>query len=115
MVRLALILCVIALFCAAAWLYTPDKSRAALEAIYARPPSTFVQLAGLRLHLRDTGPRDAPAVILLHGFGASLHTWEAWARNLDTKYRVIRFDLPGFGLTGADPSGDYSDARSLTV
>lgn len=115
MAKLALFLCVLVLLCAMAWLYTPDKPRAALEAVYAKPPSMFVQVAGVRLHLRDTGPRDAPAVILLHGFGASLHTWDAWARSLDATYRVIRFDLPGFGLTGADPTGDYSDARSLTV
>lgn len=97
------------------WLYTPDEPRAALEARYAAAPSSFLQVAGLRLHLRDTGPRDARAVILMHGFGASLHTWEAWARLLETDHRMIRFDLPGFGLTGADPTGDYTDARSIAV
>ena len=45
---------------ALAWLYTPDKPRAALEAEYAQPPSVFLDIAGLRLHVRDTGPRDAP-------------------------------------------------------
>jgi pimeloyl-ACP methyl ester carboxylesterase len=54
-------------------------------------------------------------VILLHGFGASLETWEPWAERLSTRYRVIRFDLPGFGLTGADPTGDYSDTRAMAV
>ncbi len=100
---------------AAIWLYTPDRSRAALEAKYAGPPSIFMTVAGIRLHLRDTGPKDAPAIILLHGFGSSLLTWEAWARSLSADYRVIRFDLPGFGLTGADPTGDYTDARTLKV
>ena len=99
----------------AAWLYTPDKPRATLEARYAAPPSTFVDAAGIRLHVRDTGPRDAPALVLLHGFGGSLHTWDAWAARLDSTYRVIRLDLPGFGLTGPDPAGDYTDARSHTV
>ena len=68
---------------------------------------------GVRLRLRDTGPRDAPAVIFLHGFCASLDTWEPWARALSARFRVIRFDLPGFGLTGPDPTGDYSDAREM--
>ena len=86
------------------WLYTPDKPQAALEAEYAPPPSRFVQAAGVRLHVRDTGPRNAPAVLLLHGFGASLHTWEAWAEPLSANHRVIRLDLPGFGLTGPDPT-----------
>ena len=97
------------------WLYTPDRPRAELEAKYLQNPGDYLEVAGLRLHLRDSGPRDAPAVILLHGFGASLHTWEPWAQALTTDHRVIRFDLPGFGLTGADPSGDYSDARAVQV
>ncbi|UPY37538.1 alpha/beta fold hydrolase [Sediminicoccus sp. KRV36] len=97
------------------WLYTPDKPRAALEARYADTPSQFLELDGVRLHLRDTGPRSAPAVLLLHGFGSSLHTWEEVAQGLEADFRVIRFDLPGFGLTGADRTGDYSDARSHAV
>jgi pimeloyl-ACP methyl ester carboxylesterase len=52
---------------------------------------------------------------MLHGFGSSLHTWEPWANALSDKYRVVRYDLPGFGLTGADPTGDYSDRRGMQV
>jgi pimeloyl-ACP methyl ester carboxylesterase len=100
---------------AGAWFYTPDKSRAALEAKYDAPATTFVPVDGLRLRVRDTGPKGAPVVILLHGFGSSLDTWEPWAKILADRYRVIRFDLPGFGLTGPDPTGDYSDARSIQV
>ena len=109
---LAVILLTIA---AAAWLYTPDRKRAALEAEYGATPAEFLSVAGLRLHVRDTGQRDAPAVILLHGFGSSLQTWDGWAAVLQTRFRVIRFDLPGFGLTGADPTRDYSDARTVQV
>ena len=94
------------------WLYAPDKPRAVLEAAY---PGEYRSVDGVRLRLRDTGPRDAPAVILLHGFGASLETWEPWAQALSAHFRVIRFDLPGFGLTGADPTGDYSDAREMKI
>lgn len=112
---IAIVVVAAAILGTAAWLYTPDRPRAALEQKYALPPSTFLDVAGLRMHVRDTGPRDAPAIILLHGFGASLHTWEDWARVLDAEYRVIRFDLPGFALTGPDPTGDYSDARSVAV
>ena len=97
------------------WLYDPDKPRAALEARYAQAPSQFIEVTGLRLHMRDTGPRDAPELLLLHGFGSSLHTWEDWARLLEDRFRVIRIDLPGFGLTGADPTGDYADARANAV
>jgi pimeloyl-ACP methyl ester carboxylesterase len=98
-----------------AWLYAPDKPRAALETKYATPPSQFLVVDGVRLHVRDSGSTDAPAVILLHGFGSSLHTWEGWAQLLDADYRVVRFDLPGFGLTGPDPTEDYTDARSIDI
>jgi pimeloyl-ACP methyl ester carboxylesterase len=105
------------------WLYSPDKNRAELEAQYAAPPSRFMQVAGIRLHVRDSGPLalqpDTPAVILLHGFGSSLHTWDSgpssWAAGLAGTQRVIRIDLPGAGLTGADPTGDYSDARGVHI
>ena len=100
---------------AGALLYTPDKPRAELEAKYAPPPSRFVEAAGVRLHLRDTGPRNAPAVVLLHGFAASLHTWEPWAEALSVDRRVIRLDLPGFGLTGPDPTGNHTDTRAVEV
>lgn len=103
------------LVAAAIWLYTPDRPRAALEALYLAASSDYVQAAGMRLHVRDSGPREAPAIVLLHGFGSSLHTWEAWAGALAGRYRVIRLDLPGSGLTGPDPTGDYSDRRSREV
>ena len=105
----------IAVGAALAWLYTPDRRRADLEAEYAQPPSQFIDVAGIRLHVRDTGPKSAPALIFLHGFGSSLQTWDDWARDLESDHRVIRYDLPGFGLTGADPTGDYSDRRSIAV
>jgi pimeloyl-ACP methyl ester carboxylesterase len=114
-VMVILALLALAILGAGFWLYTPDKPRAALEAKYLDSPDDYLEVAGLRLHLRDTGPRDAPAVIMLHGFGASLHTWEPWAQALAGDHRVVRFDLPGSGLSGPDPGGDYSDARSVEV
>ena len=116
--KLALaILAVVLLLTAAAcaWLYTPDRNRTALEAEYGASPADFLTVSGLRLYVRDTGPRGAPVVILLHGFGASLQTWDACAAILQARMRVIRFDLPGFGLTGPDPTGDYTDARTVAV
>lgn len=107
---------VVVLLLGAGWyLYSPDKARAGLEAKYAPPPSQFLEVLGVRLHVRDTGPREAPALLMLHGLGSSLHTWENWARALEGRYRVVRLDLPSFGLTGADPSGDYSEARTQAV
>jgi pimeloyl-ACP methyl ester carboxylesterase len=106
---------VLILILGAWWLYAPDKPREKLEATYKVALSDYVDAAGVRVRVRDTGPRDAPAVILIHGFGSSLDTWDAWADRLQTDRRVVRFDLPGFGLTGPDPSGDYSDAHDEQV
>lgn len=103
------------LLAAAVWGYTPDESRSALEARYGVAATEYVEVDGVRLHLRDSGPKGAPVLVLLHGFGSSLQTWDAWSERLATRYRVIRFDLPGFGLTGADPSGDYSDDRAVRI
>ena len=101
-----------AILAATASLYTPDKPRAVLERKY---PAKDLSVAGIRLRVRDTGPRDAPALIMLHGFGASLQTWDGWSDILSHHFRVVRFDLPGFGLTGPDPTGDYSDARAMNI
>lgn len=114
-VKTFLALLLLALAAAAAWLYDPDRPRAALESTYAGPPSRFIEVLGVRLHVRDTGPPGAPALLMLHGFGASLHTWEALAPRLEPRFRVIRLDLPGFGLTGTDPADDYTDDRVIAV
>ncbi len=94
------------------WLWTPDRSREKLEAQYLNNPGDLVDMAGFRLHVRDTGPKTAPTIILLHGFGSSLQTWNGWAGQLERTYRVVRLDLPGAGLSDPDPTGDYTDART---
>jgi pimeloyl-ACP methyl ester carboxylesterase len=87
----------------------PDIPRAILEAKYAGPPSQFLTLReGTRAHVRDRGPRDALTLVLIHGSNASLYTWEPWAKRLSDRFRVITLDLPGHGLTGAVPNGDYT-------
>jgi pimeloyl-ACP methyl ester carboxylesterase len=88
---------------------TPDTDPAAMRAKYGAPPSQFVAInGGVTVHLRDEGPRDAPVIMLLHGSNADLHTWEPWVQALKGRYRVIRFDQVGHGLTGPDPREDYS-------
>jgi pimeloyl-ACP methyl ester carboxylesterase len=91
---------------------TPDTDAAEMRAKYGGPPSQFVEIGdGVTVHLRDEGPKDAPAIVLLHGSNADLHTWEPWVQTLKANYRVIRFDQVGHGLTGPDPAHDYSRAN----
>ena len=120
------VLLLLALLVTAGWAWTPDLDRATLEARYAAPPSQFVVAAGLRWHVRDTGP-DSPAasgdapvtaplqapILMLHGFGSSLHTWDAWAQALQATHRVVSVDLPGAGLSAPDPQGLYDDEHAL--
>jgi pimeloyl-ACP methyl ester carboxylesterase len=100
---------------AGVWAWAPDRSRADLEARYLGDSTYFREVAGARLRVRDTGPRSAPVLILMHGMGSSLDTWEPWARKLSDSYRVLRFDFPGSGLSEPDSTGDYGDARSLDL
>ncbi len=104
-----------ALIGATACAWTPDIPRQELAAEYLDAPNDLKEVSGAILHVRDTGPRDAEPLILIHGFGASLHTWEAWAKVLERDYRVIRLDLPGAGLSPPDPTNDYTDARVISL
>jgi pimeloyl-ACP methyl ester carboxylesterase len=91
-----------------------DRPPEALVARWALPPSDFVEVAGLAVHVRDEGPRGDPTpIVLLHGTSASLHTWDGWAAELSKTRRVVRLDLPGFGLTGPFTGGAGSAFPSI--
>jgi pimeloyl-ACP methyl ester carboxylesterase len=105
-------LVLVAALVAVAAFWQPDRSLDSLKARWATAPSQFVPVQGLNVHLRDVGPRDDPApIMLIHGTSASLHTWELWAAELSKTRRVVSFDLPGFGLTGPNAEGDYTIER----
>jgi pimeloyl-ACP methyl ester carboxylesterase len=88
----------------------PDVPVQQLVSRYALPPSDFIEIQGQLVHYRDEGPRNDPVpLVLIHGTSTSLHTWEGWVKALKGQRRVITFDLPGFGLTGPNASGDYRD------
>jgi pimeloyl-ACP methyl ester carboxylesterase len=110
MKRLGRIIAVLAavLFAAVLLLRVPDTDVAAMRAKYGGPPSQFVTLPdGPTVHYRDEGPRDAPVIMLLHGSNADLHTWQPWVDRLKDRYRLIRLDQRGHGLTGPAPDGSY--------
>jgi pimeloyl-ACP methyl ester carboxylesterase len=86
-----------------------DTPVAEVEAKWATPPSQFVEIDGVRMHYRDEGA--GPVVVLLHANYSSLFMWEPWVVALRERYRVIRLDLPAHGLTGPEPSGNYTLER----
>ena len=90
-------------------LQTPDTDVAAMRAKYGGPASRFAETTdGLSVHYRDQGCRDCPAILLVHGSNASLHTFEPLVENLKDRFRLVSYDQPGHGLTGPHPRDDYS-------
>ena len=73
-----------------------------------RAASRFVEASGLRWHLQEMGPADAPPLLLLHGTGAATHSWAGLAPRLAERFRVLAPDLPGHGFTDPLPPGRLS-------
>lgn len=101
-----------------------DLAPEVVKSRYSNEHSKFIKLDGLQqgieLHYRDEGIRaeenpDAPVLFLLHGIMASLHTWDGWVENLQGDFRIIRIDIPGFGLTGPYADGIYNIERSVDL
>lgn len=93
----------------AIWLglnWQPDLPLAQLKARWQLPSSKFIDIDSVSAHvaLTPSCQNHRPALVLLHGTAASLHTWQGWSEALEQDYCVIRMDLPGFGLTGAYPN-----------
>lgn len=103
------ILLIAAIVGLAIWGYTPDRDPKDLMEKYGQSPSRILPLPnGQKVHIRDEGPRNAPVLLLLHGSNSSLHTWDGWVSKLKEKYRIVRYDQPGHGLTGPQVKNDYS-------
>jgi pimeloyl-ACP methyl ester carboxylesterase len=64
----------------------------------ADPDSQFIEINGLELHVKTFGDGE-PAFLLLHGFGASLYSWNSVIGTLSEQGKVIVYDRPAFGLS----------------
>jgi pimeloyl-ACP methyl ester carboxylesterase len=89
-------------------IHWPGSPEEMLIALYANDRSHFLDIGGARAHICDNGNPDGIPVVLIHGASGSLHVWEGWVRALKHQARLILVDLPGHGLTGAWPRGDYT-------
>ena len=92
-------------------LIRPDIPVEELMDDYTDESSLFLTIDGMQVHVKDEG--DGPTLLFLHGMFASLHTWDPWAKAFVDQHRVVRVDLPGFGITGPHPHGDYSLRASM--
>lgn len=78
-----------------------------LKEKYATTTSQFLDFDGMQVHYRVEG--EGKPIVLIHGTGAALQTWDVWADSLvKNNFKVIRMDIPAFGLTGPNKTDDYS-------
>ncbi len=68
----------------------------------------FVTVDDTRVRFIDTGNADGPPVVLLHGFNATLNTWDPVIPALEDDHRIIALDLRGFGFSDRPEDQDYS-------
>ncbi len=103
---------------AGVWVFSnsaPDISIQTMKSKYATSASKFMEIDGgesglISVHYRDEGTITADSIplVLIHGTGSSLFTWDGWVKELGGKFRIIRLDLPAYGLTGPNKTHDYS-------
>jgi pimeloyl-ACP methyl ester carboxylesterase len=94
----------------------PEIPYDVLDARYASAQSHFADLpGGVHLHYRDEGNARGRVLLLVHGFGDSFTTWDGWVAALGSRYRIIRIDLPGHGLTRAPAGYTLNDDRSVAL
>ncbi len=80
-----------------------------LKVTYTNTASSFISVNGMDVHFRDEGSRtDTIPIVLIHGTASSLHTFDAWTNTLKNSHRVLRVDLPAYGLTGPFLDRNYS-------
>ena len=103
-----LLLLIVALAAWVVWAHRPLSSDTLADR-YMTAEDRFVTAADMDWRVRESGPATAPAIVLIHGFSHTLEGFDAWSDDLSGDYRVIRFDLPGHGLTGPRADGAYSN------
>jgi len=83
-----------------------------IKAKYGNEASKYLPLMGMQVHYRDEGnPSDSTPLVLIHGTSSSLHTWDSLVYIMlasSKNRRIIRFDLPAFGITGPNPENYYA-------
>ena len=85
-----------------------DIPVAQLKAKYLKPNSAFIDIDGVSVHYIIEGKSDdSLPIVFIHGTSALLHTWDTLSSLLKTNKKIIRLDLPAFGLTGPNRLNQY--------
>jgi pimeloyl-ACP methyl ester carboxylesterase len=86
-----------------------DIPVAELKTKYLKSNSAFIDIDGVPVHYIMEGRMDdSLPIVFIHGTSASLHTWDTLSSLLKTNKKIIRLDLPAFGLTGPNRLNQYS-------
>lgn len=76
---------------------TQARSMAPWPPLEAHARRVALPRSGVSLFLYDTGPAEAPSLLLIHGLGSEADTWRHVVPRLASRFRIIAVDLPGFG------------------
>jgi pimeloyl-ACP methyl ester carboxylesterase len=85
-----------------------SAERASLESTSGTTTYHHVTVDGVRVFYREAGPKDAPAIVLLHGFPSSSREFDTLIPLLATRYHLVAPDFPGFGQSDAPPLSAYA-------
>lgn len=110
---LATLTCLLLLGTAWLWWSNRDLPAAQLEQRYGGEDLRKANILGVQLAYKVEG--QGPPLVLLHSHFYTMRMWQPWVDILAQDFTVIRYDLTSHGLTGPDPSGDYSRARGSAL
>src|SRR5580704_13445458 len=94
-------------FAAAALMVGHPTQATSLESTSATTTYHRVTVDGVGVFYREAGPKDAPTIVLLHGFPSSSREFDTLIPLLATRYHLIAPDFPGFGHSEAPPPSSY--------
>lgn len=86
---------------------------AQLRARYEDPASRYLAIGDMKVHYKDEG--KGPVLFMVHGSESSLRTWDVIAERLKDRYRIVRYDLPGFGLSDGPSDADMAALDPMDV
>lgn len=89
-------------------------SRSKAKSLLCNDCSKFIIIDGVKIHYRDEGDKTLEPLLLIHGFATSLHNWDLVTEHLKKTNRVIRLDVPGFGLSTTQKDMDIPKMVTLT-
>lgn len=95
------------------WWTNRDLPAAQLDHLYGGSDLRRLNIDGVDLAYRVQG--EGPPLVLIHSHFYTMRQWQPWVDELAGDFTLIRFDLTSHGLTGPDPSGDYSRKRGAQL